>query len=76
MQGRTDALIRAAVRALEQNRQLIDSLPESLSSVQLDIKIGKENIPFSVHMAPRWSQSMALTTVGAPCDVGRYDFGV
>ena len=72
--SRTDSLIKAAIRALNENRELIDGLPSSLSSVQLDIKITKESLPFSVHIAPRWSQSMELSSVGVPCDISRFKF--
>lgn len=71
---RTEALINAAVRALRANSELLDSLPDSITSVQLDIKVTKESLPFSVHVSPRWTQSMAMSSVGAPCDISRYKF--
>jgi hypothetical protein len=72
--SRTDSLIRAAVRALEENRIVLDALPDALSSVQLDIKIGNQDEPINVHMAPRWGNSMALASVGRPCNVAKFDF--
>lgn len=70
---RTDALIQAAVRALNQNRAFLDALPETVSGVQIDIKIQKA-VATGVHLAPRWHHSLALQSCGVAVDVDRYNF--
>jgi len=72
--SRTDALIKAAVRALNEHRVLIDSLPNSLTGVQLDIKIDRNSIPSAVHLSPSWHQSMKLQSCGVALDVESYKF--
>jgi hypothetical protein len=72
---RTDQLIQAAIRALNHNRALLDAMPDSLKAVQIEINMGRDALPNTAFISPRWGQSLTLQSCGAgPVHVENYQF--